>query len=242
MNSSQTIGLALSGGGVRGLAHIGVIKALSERGWRFSHVAGTSAGSLIGAGLAAGMDWQALAEMASAIFWPKLFHGKTLEKFCERHLPATFGELRLPFAAVVTQFPMRRPLALQHGALASALNASCALPVIRRAVWREGLKLKDGGYTCVLPTQACRSLGAEIVFGSDVWELSALFNSLGYDALHSLFPAHYREAVQQTDCLIQPHIAFRNYWPSKAALHRLIAAGEAAVERAFAQAPELLRV
>ncbi len=231
-NTNQRIGFAFSGGGVRGVAHIGVIKALSERGWRADYVAGTSAGSLIGAGLAAGMDWQALAEMASAVSWPKLMHGKTLEKFCERHLPAAFTDLRLPLAVVVTEFPMKRPIVLRDGHLASALNASCALPIIRRPVWRAGLKLKDGGYTCVLPSQACRALGADIVFGSDVWELSALMRGLSLDAHHPLFPAHYREAVRQTDYLIQPRIAARDYWPGRAALHRLIAAGEAAVEQA----------
>jgi NTE family protein len=232
-NPTQRIGFTFSGGGVRGMAHIGVIKALTERGWRADYVAGTSAGSLIGAGLAAGMDWQALAEMASAVSWPKLLHGARLEKFCRQHLPATFEKLQLPLAVVVTEFPMKRSLTLRQGDLASALNASCALPVIRRAVWREGLKLKDGGYTCVLPAQACRALGADFVFGSDVWELSALFNAVGCDASHPLFPNHYREAVRQTNCLIQPRIAARDCWPSKAALLRLIAAGEAAVERAL---------
>jgi NTE family protein len=230
-NPVGRIGFALSGGGLRGLAHIGVIKALSERGWQAEVVAGTSAGSLIGAGLASGMDWQALAELASAVFWPKLLQGAALEKFCESHFPATFADLRLPLAVVVTEFPMKRPLALQQGHLASALNASCALPIIRRPVWRAGLQLKDGGYTCVLPAQACRALGAEVVFSSDVWELSALFKALGREANDRWFPAHYREAVRQTDWLIQPDIAVRNYWPGKAAIRRLITAGEAAVER-----------
>ena len=230
-NTTQRIGFAFSGGGVRGLAHIGVIKALSERGWRPDFIAGTSVGSLIGAGLAAGMDWQALAEMACAVSWPKLLRGAALEKFCRQHLPATFADLRLPLAVVVTEFPMKRAVTLQQGDLASALNASCALPIIRRAVWREGLKLKDGGYRCVLPAPACRALGADFVFGSDVWELSALMRGLGYDAYHNWFPAHYREAVRQSDCLIQPRIAARNYWPGEAALRRLIAAGEQAVEQ-----------
>jgi NTE family protein len=66
---SRRVGLALSGGGVRGLAHIGVIKALAELNIRPAVIAGTSAGSLVGAGLAAGLDWQALADMARSVSW-----------------------------------------------------------------------------------------------------------------------------------------------------------------------------
>jgi NTE family protein len=231
--TNRAIGLALSGGGVRGLAHIGVIKALAQDGWRFTHVAGTSAGSLIGAGLAAGMDWQALAEMARAIFWPSLISHKNLMAFCERHLPPTFADLQLPFVTVATEFPMKRMIALTEGNLASALSASCALRILRRPVWREGLKLKDGGYTCVLPVKACHASGAERVCSSDVWELSALLGGIGCSPLHPLFPAHYREAVQQSEVLFQPRISPRNYWPGMAALPRLIAAGEEAVWRAF---------
>ena len=73
------MGLALSGGAVRGLAHIGVIKALDEIGIKPRVVAGTSVGSIIGAALAAGKDWREIADMARTIFWPSLLRGQTLE-------------------------------------------------------------------------------------------------------------------------------------------------------------------
>ncbi len=78
---SRRIGLALSGGSVRGLAHLGVVKVLSEAGIRPAVIAGTSAGSLIGAMLAAGMEWSEIASLARKTFWPKLLHGETLELF-----------------------------------------------------------------------------------------------------------------------------------------------------------------
>ena len=80
---SHRIGLALSGGSVRGLAHIGVVKALAEAGIKPTVITGTSAGSLIGAMLAAGMGWSEIASLARKTFWPKLLHGEMLEKFCE---------------------------------------------------------------------------------------------------------------------------------------------------------------
>src|SRR5947208_9364433 len=99
MLGCRRVGLVLSGGSVRGLPHIGVIKALTEAGIGPAVVTGTSAGSLIGAAFAAGMGWQELAEMARTVFWPALLAGSRLERFCARHLPDTFAELRLPFAA-----------------------------------------------------------------------------------------------------------------------------------------------
>ena len=131
---SLRIGLALSGGSVRGLAHIGVIKALSEAGIRPTVVAGTSAGSLIGAAYAAGYSWQRLAELADSTFWPSLLVGARLEKFCSKHLPEDFSELELDFSAVATLLPSRRSLPIREGALASAISASCALRVVRRPV------------------------------------------------------------------------------------------------------------
>ena len=230
---SKRVGLALSGGGVRGIAHIGVIKALEELGIRPAVVAGTSVGSLVGAGVAAGMNWQALAEMARSVFWPSLLSGKLLERVCEQHLPETFEQLRLPFIAVATEFPARRPVALTTGTLASALSASCAMRIIRRQVRRGGLKLKDGGYTCVLPAVHCREMGAEFVISSDVWEVSNLLRAMGCQPFHPFFPAHFRNAVSQTDLLIQPVIPAWSHLPGIRAFERLIAEGELATKRAL---------
>src|SRR6185437_7183591 len=153
---SRRVGLALSGGSVRGLAHLGVVKVLSEAGIRPAVITGTSAGSLIGAMLAAGMDWSEIASLARRTFWPKLLHGKTLERFCTEHLPATFAGLKLPFAALTTEVPGKRAEVITTGDLASAISASCALRGIRKPVKREGKRLKDGGIASVLPSEAFR--------------------------------------------------------------------------------------
>jgi NTE family protein len=64
------------------LAHIGVIKALTEAGIQPVIIAGVSAGSVVGAGLAAGKYWRELADMARSVFWPSLLHGRCFERFC----------------------------------------------------------------------------------------------------------------------------------------------------------------
>jgi NTE family protein len=234
---SAKVGLALSGGSVRGLAHIGVYKALTEAGIFPSVIAGASAGSVVGAGIAAGMSWQDLTELARAIFWPKLLHGNTLERFCTRHLPQRFCDLRLPFAAIATAVPARKAVPLTTGRLASALNASCAMRVIRGRVHRDGQAFKDGGIACVLPADICRHMGAEFVIASDVWEVSSILRSAGLPATHPkaqhVYPEHYRSSLQNTNLLIHPYIPWAGYWPGDFGIDRMIAAGEQATHRAL---------
>jgi NTE family protein len=210
-----------------------------EAGIRPTVIAGTSVGSLIGAALAAGMEWQEIAFMARNTFWPKLLHGETLEQFCSQYLPKTFVELKLPFAAVTTEFPAKRALVISDGDLASAISASCAMRGVRRPVKRTGKQLKDGGITCVLPSEACRTLGAEFIIGSDVWELSSLLRGAGMDAHHPwaafTYPLHYHAALRCTGLLIQPQIPLSGYVPGPQALERMIVAGEDAARRALDQ-------
>ncbi len=239
MIRSSRIGLALSGGSVRGLAHIGVIKALTEAGLRPAFIAGTSVGSLIGAAVAAGLGWQDLVEMARSVFWPSLLNGERLEAFCAGHLPETIADLELPFAAIATRVPSKKMVAITDGKLSTAISASCALRIIRRPVSRDGYHLKDGGIACVLPAGACRDLGAEFVIGSDVWEISSLFRSIGLTPakprVGRLYPSHYRQALGHTDLLINPRIPKIGYLPGKKAIEHMIAAGEKAAHQALSR-------
>ncbi len=222
---------------MRGLAHIGVIKILSETGIHPAVITGTSAGSLIGAMLAAGMKWSEIASLASKTFWPKLLHGESLERFCAEHLPATFADLKIPFGAIATELPAKRTLIITEGALASAISASCALRGVRRPVRREGKRLKDGGIACVLPAEACRAMGADFVIGSDVWELSSLLRGVGVDPHHPragrAYPSHYQAAIRNTDIIIHPRVPLTGYLPGRLAVERMIAAGERAARLAF---------
>lgn len=228
------VGLALSGGSVRGLAHIGVIKVLNELEIKPVVVAGTSVGSIIGAALAAGREWHDIAALARSIFWPRLLHGKSLEQLSKQHFPDKFEQLETTFAAVATEVRSNQTHAITSGLLCSAISASCAL-WLRRSVTREGVKLRDGGFTCVLPAQVCRELGAEFVIASDVWDWSSLMRSLGLSPQRTprAYPSHYRTALAQTDIHIQPDIPLAGYVPGKSAVERMIAVGELAARRAL---------
>ncbi len=227
--------MAFSGGAVRGLAHIGVIKVLQEAGIKPAVIAGTSVGSIIGAALSAGMDWRDLAEMARSIFWPRLLHGKSLETFASRYLPQTFEHLETPFAAVATTVSSSKPFTITSGALPSAISASCALRLLRRPVIRDGVKLKDGGFTCVLPAHACRQLGANFVIASDVWEWSSLMRLAGCTPSRTprVYPSHYRFALSHTDIHIHPEIPVSGYVPGSLAVNRMITVGERAASSAL---------
>ena len=234
---SRRVGLALSGGSVRGLAHIGVVKVLLEAGIRPAVITGTSAGSLIGAMFAAGMEWSDIASLACKTFWPRLLHRETLERFCAKHLPTTFAGLKLPFAAIATELPSKRTMIITKGDLASAISASCALRGVRRPVKREGKRLKDGGIACVLPSEACRTMGADFIVGSDVWEVSSLLRGFGIDPHHPrairTYPSHYYSAVRSTDLLIHPRVPLGGYLPGPLAIERMISAGEEATRLAL---------
>src|ERR1041384_1465727 len=113
-----------------------------------------------------------------------------------------------------------------------SITASCAL-WLRRPVLREGVKLRDGGSTCVSPAQVCRQLGAEFVIASDVWDWSSLMRSIGLSPQRAprAYPSNYRVALAQTDIHIQPRIPLAGHFAGKSAVDRMIAVGELAARR-----------
>jgi NTE family protein len=237
MASKPAIGLALSGGGPRGLAHIGVIKALEELGIRPVVVAGTSAGSIIGAFLAAGKTWREIADIAAETRWVELFNDRTLVQYCEKHLPGTFAELVLPFIAVAAEWKPRRAVPMREGTLATAVAASCAIPGVIGAVKRDGVKLFDGGLACGLPSRYARELGATYVISSDVMGISSTLRAVGLDPRDSrvkrYLPKQYREAVEESDVLVFPQIPMAGMVPGADGLEKMILAGEEAARAAL---------
>jgi len=161
------VGLALSGGAARGIAHAGVLEVLAEAGIAVRALGGTSAGSIVGALFAAGVAPAAIGRLALETRWSDLLRariprggmiaGEGLERFFGRIIPArTFAELRLPFVAVATDLATGGRVDLATGPLASAVLASCSLPVLLEPVARDGRLLVDGGVSSQLPVRAVR--------------------------------------------------------------------------------------
>jgi len=175
------LGLALSGGAARGIAHVGVLKVFEEAGLRVDCVAGTSAGALVGGALAAGMPVSEIEEIGRALRWRDLGRmtlsrlgvqsNARMEEYIRARFPVTrFEELRVPFAAVATELHTGAAVVMRDaGDVALAIRASCAVPGWYVPVTdAEGRQLVDGGLVANLPSSVARALGAEVVVAVDV--------------------------------------------------------------------------
>jgi NTE family protein len=178
-HKKKTLGLALGGGGARGMAHIGVLKALEEEGLAADFVAGTSVGSLIGALYCCGFSWRQLNELARSTDWsdlvaitvPKMGLIKTgkLERLIDRLAGGrSIEDLPVPFRAVATDITRGQEVVLERGLVSRAVQASSAIPGIFEPVRWEGLLLVDGGLLANVPVHVARDMGAQVVIAVDL--------------------------------------------------------------------------
>jgi len=176
---TKRIGLALSGGAVLGAAHIGVLEVLEEHGIRPSCVAGTSAGSVVGAVYCAGTSLRRIRLAALHLEWGQLgsvvlprrgfLDGSRLEQsIIDLIGDVTFDDLAIPFAAAAADLVNEQLVILSQGRVAPAVRASCALPGVFTPIEREGSLLVDGGLINNLPVSAVLDMGAEYVIAVDL--------------------------------------------------------------------------
>lgn len=175
------IGLALGSGSARGLAHIGVIRALREFDIPVDVVAGTSIGALIGAAYASGrldtleeafrsFDWKAIGSLFDPIF-PRsgLISGKKITGFVAAHVCAErIEQLPMPFCAIAADIATGEEIRLDDGDVLEAVRASISVPGILTPVLRDGRILVDGGLVDPVPVSAVRSMGADLVIAVDL--------------------------------------------------------------------------
>jgi len=156
--------LTLSGGAARGLAHIGVIKALREAGYRIKAVSGSSAGALVGAFFAAGYSPDEMLEIAQSVsplevFKPSippkvsLLSPEPLLRFFKKYLPERFGDLKVPLWVSTTELKKGKNLLLHSGELYKPLLASVSIPPFFPPVEFENKLLNDGGFSNDLPVE-----------------------------------------------------------------------------------------
>ncbi len=177
------VGLALSGGGARGLAHIGVLKVLEREGIPVDFLAGTSMGGVIAAGYAAGFDAGYLEREALRMgrlrnliglldrSLPKLglFEGQKVQRYLAKHLGGiTFDELVIPLALVAVDLETGEEVVLRDGRVVDAVRATISLPGVFAPFRLDGRLLVDGGVLNNLPADVVREMGAEVVIAVDV--------------------------------------------------------------------------
>lgn len=174
--SEVKVALALGSGAARGWSHIGVIKALEEMGVRINMVAGTSIGSLVGAGYASGRlaeieqwvqgmnRWEVFNLLdfgfnhGGLIGGEKVFN-RAREEFGQRNIE----DLSVTYGAVATDLYSGREIWLREGDLYDASRASCAMPGVLSPKSFDGRWLIDGGLVNPVPVSLCRALGADFV-------------------------------------------------------------------------------
>lgn len=179
-----TVGLVLSAGAVRGVAHVGVIQVLEDAGFPIDVVAGTSMGAVIGSFYAAGLGMKVLRSIPDYL---SLSSGSNLskvrllqllindsllsnEKF-EEIMHTWMGEMRFdqtkkPFACVAMDLRTGEKIIFREGPLAPAVRASWSLPGLFRPVHYRHRYLVDGGVVDYIPVDAAKLLGAEWVIAS----------------------------------------------------------------------------
>jgi len=161
------IGLALSGGAARGIAHIAVLDMLEQEGVPLHAIAGTSAGSIIGALYCAGMPVSRIQRILLDAKWtdilkftvPRtgLISSDGIYRFMENVLPVKkFSALPLPFAAVATDLRTGEKVSITTGSIARAVQASCSLPVIFTPTEINKQVLVDGGVSSQIPVRTVR--------------------------------------------------------------------------------------
>lgn len=220
-------GLALSSGGARGTAHIGVLKALEEEGLKPSAIAGTSVGAWVGGCYAAGVPLDELARFWKELRWHGIgrhllpgpvWRGWTSGNSIRRAVQGFVGDVRieelpLPFIAVATDLATGRPVWIREGPLADAICASGAIPGLVVPKQLDGRWLVDGGVSDPVPVEAVRSLGVDVVVAVDVlvdpsekvfsspWVIGVLFQT---STIFQKRLAEYQIAVSKPEVLVRP--------------------------------------
>ncbi|MDG4896844.1 patatin-like phospholipase family protein [Mesorhizobium sp. WSM4976] len=191
---SPTFGVAFGGGGARGLAHIHIIEALDELGIKPVAIAGSSIGSIMGAGMASGMTGAEIhgyarsilgsrAEVAARMWRSRpgtiaeAMQGgirvgqfnieRILKAFLPEPIPQTFDALNIPLKVTATDYFGHKLAVLAEGELHSALAASAAIPAVFRPVVRNGCLLIDGGIYNPVPFDLLEK-DADIIIAIDV--------------------------------------------------------------------------
>lgn len=242
------IGLALGGGFARGIAHIGVLKALAAHHIHIDVIAGTSVGALIGSALAAGaplaeMERQAMNTEFSdfgrwTLSWLGLATNERIESYLGRFCAARqFAELKTPLSITATDLGTGLPVHFTRGEIAPALRASCAYPGLFLPVEHAGRILVDGFLTEPVPVDAARELGAEFVIAVylDPGSPHAAPKNVA-DVISQSFTIMQKRAHTEwrkhADVVIEPAVS-QFEWDDFAQTPKLIAAGEEAMRAAM---------
>jgi len=229
-DNKPKIGLALGGGGARGLAHIGVLKVLEEHGIKPDYMSGVSMGALIGAFYTTGVDLEELEKEAV-----NLTKAKAVKKFVDLNNPqksilkgnkahkyiknwigdSTFGSTKIPFRIIASDLASGEEVVLKRGSLADAVRASISVPGIFPPVKMNNRYLVDGGVLNSTPVNVLEKMGADIIIGVDLiikrkveLEKPSMMATLiqSYEVMRSYGTKVNIEKINKNAIVIKPHL------------------------------------
>lgn len=250
-----TVGLALGGGFARGIAHIGVLRAMEEHEIPIDVICGTSVGALIAATYASGTPLDEMERQSvETTFhdfgrWTLSRMGmatnERLEHFLHKFTPAQhFSELKIPLSIVATDVVTGESVYFTEGEIGPALRASCAYPGLFIPIEHEGRTLVDGFLTEAVPAVAAQKMGAELIISvhlepglldakprNTIEVISRSFSIIQVGSMQA-----WRNA---TDVLIEPDV-HRVLWDEFVKTPELVAAGQLAATVAMPKIKALL--
>lgn len=261
---SRPLAIVLSGGGARGFAHIGVLEVLHEEGIRPDLIVGSSAGSIVGALYASGLEPRqvdaALAEMAPSTFrdvvLPNLgffpgemgvIKGEKFRGFLKDRLRhERIEDFPIRFAAVATDMADGSITSFNSGDAALAVRASSAVPGVMTPVYLRGRLYGDGQIASPVPVMAARALGGDIVIAVDVIypaRDAAMFSVI--DVLFQAFTISMNRLreheLRAADLVISPHIPPTSGQFGLGERERLVQMGRDAARAALPRIHEAMR-
>ncbi len=222
-NVSERTGLAFGGGVVLGAAHIGVLKAMEETGFRADCVSGTSIGSFIAAMHAFGKSWQEIEKVALELDWSDL-SGLTISSYGLLSI-RKFGEIvrtqlgtrriedaPVPLAIVATDICTGREAVLREGDVATAVMASSSIPGIFKPVEQGEMLLVDGVLTENVPVSPLKEMGANRIvcidlFGCHSFRRPEHLPDLLLNAFYSAMRAISQIQISKADLVIAPDLS-----------------------------------
>ncbi len=214
------VGVALSGGSALGIAHIGVLKSLTDHHIPVDCIAGTSAGAIVAACYAFDVSLDAVVQKASELSWYALSKlsfsalglvshaalGKLIREFVG---DVNIEDAKIPLAIVATDIETGERVVFRKGSLVDALMASTCIPGVFIPVEVGGRLLVDGGVVDNLPLSALAELGATAKIGVNVnrWVSKKRPKNLFEVVAKSLeIATTYRHPLRKDEILIEPHL------------------------------------
>ncbi len=183
-SSRPLVGLALGGGGARGIAHIGILKVLERENVPIDFLAGTSIGGIIAAPFAAGLSAHQIEKEAlqlgsinnlvKLVDWLPKRNGIVQGQAVYRYLGEIWGEnlnfddLKRELALVAVDLHSGKQIVLRSGPVSEAVRATMAIPGVIAPMKKGDAKLVDGGILNNVPADVAREMGADVVIAVDV--------------------------------------------------------------------------